>query len=111
MKTYAFTDKERASIGDILADIVDSRLLVIGVSTYEASIFPLIKYVLELIVEKLRYDKQVLVIASYGWGPVAGGRVSEMLRKAGFRLLDVIECRGRMDKDVATRIDNLINSL
>ncbi len=111
VKTYAFTDKERASIGDILADIVDSRLLVIGVSTYEASISPLIKYVLELIVEKLRYDKQVLVIASYGWGPVAGGRVSEMLRKAGFRLLDVIEFRGRMDEDVATRIDNLINSL
>ncbi len=111
VKTYAFTDKERASIGDILADIVDSKLLVIGVSTYEAGIYPLIRYVVELIVEKLKYDKPVLVIASYGWGPVAGNKVSEILRKAGFKLLDIIEFRGRMDKDVATRIDNLINSL
>lgn len=111
IRRHSFTDKSRAKIGEILSDIVDTKLLVIGVSTYESGIFPLMKQVLDLIVEKTKYDKQVIIIASYGWGPIAGKKVTQLLMNAGFKVLDTIEFRGRMNKEIIEKIEKLINTL
>ncbi len=89
--TYGFTDTGKPNIGDILADIIDSELIVYAAPTYEATLFPPMRNLAELICEKASSPKKVLVIASYAWGGVAGKRITGILGSCGFKIIDVSE--------------------
>ena len=88
---HGFTDTGKPSIGDILADVIDSELIVYAAPTYEATLFPPMRNLAELICEKASSPKKVLVVASYAWGGVAGKRITGILGSCGFKIIDVNE--------------------
>jgi len=92
---YKITDKESFSLGEALSDAVDSEAIVIGAPTYEADVFPPMKYFLELLTAKVKGGKPVVVVSSYGWGGVAGKKMAKALEGAGFNVVGVIEFRGQ----------------
>ncbi|ABN69169.1 beta-lactamase domain protein [Staphylothermus marinus F1] len=98
-KVYRFLDYYRDKYSDLLADLLNSSAIILGTATYEASIFPLMRYILDLIIEKIPKNKKVLVITNYGWGGVAGKKIRELLTNNGFEVVDVVEFRaGQIDK-------------
>ena len=94
VKVYRFTGKHQDALSDIVSDIIDSEALIVGAATYEVGIFPQIKHVLEIIIHKLSMEKPVLIISSYGWGGIAGRKISKILTDGRFKVFDVIEFRG-----------------
>lgn len=111
VKTYAFNEKSHPHVDDILSDIVDSSALVIGVSTYEADVFPEIMNVINLIAKKASYSKPVAVISVYGWSGVAGKKVSELLMKTKYKVINVLEFKGLVKADIMKEIKNLAEDL
>lgn len=91
-KTYKFTDKHRDSETDIITDLIDAESIIIATSTYDADIFHLTKYIVELINAKIPKNKSVILVTRYGWAPVAGTKLREHLKH--FKIADVVELRG-----------------
>ena len=68
VKTYGFTDVGCPILGNVLADIVDAEALVVGFSTYEASVSLVAEASLSAIESKAAYKKFAAVIVLYGVG-------------------------------------------
>ncbi|ADG90833.1 beta-lactamase domain protein [Thermosphaera aggregans DSM 11486] len=103
---YGFTDRERADFSELVADAYQAENLIIATATYEARTFPLMKEVVELIIEKTPVNKNVLVIALYGWGGKAGAELEELLTKNGFRKREVIEFRAGQRENVRKELED-----
>jgi len=88
---YGFTDTQRPPVSSILADVVDSEALVVAAPTYEAGLFPLMRYVLEEICEKAPAPKKLAVLATYGWGGVAAKRIRGLLESCEYQTIAVLE--------------------
>ncbi len=98
---YRFIDNDRSLVAEAIGDALDADLLVIGAATYEAGVFPLMNYIVDLIVEKVPSNKDVVIVSSYGWGGAAGRILSKKLSDKGFRVKAIIEYRGRLtDKEI-----------
>jgi len=69
------------------------------------------KEVVELIIEKTPVNKNVLVIALYGWGGKAGAELEELLTKNGFRKLEVIEFRAGQRENVRKELEDRLPRL
>jgi len=69
------------------------------------------KYLLNIISSKASYRKPILLITVYGWGSRAGKISKEILSKSGFNIIDLIELRGRLSKDVESRIKAAVKEL
>ncbi len=108
---YSFTDIQHIDLGSILSEIIDAEALIIGASTYEGDIFPKIRYFLEVLAEKVRAGKKVLIVSSYGWGGVAGSKISEKLSKAGFKVVSRVEFRGTPREEDLAKIKEGISLL
>jgi len=111
LRVHKLTDRERLSEAGVLSDVADSELIVIGTSNYENDVFPYMRYVLELLVEKANFDKPVLVLESYGWGGVAGRKIRELLARGGFSRVAVVEFRGKPDSTVYAKVDEALKKL
>lgn len=111
VKIHGFTDTKQPSIADVLADIADAEAIILATATYEANIFPTMNYLVDVIIEKTRYPKPVVIISSYGWGGIAARKLSEKLEKAGFKIVDKIEYRGRIDETVKKAIIKSIDKI
>ncbi|MCE4626876.1 MAG: FprA family A-type flavoprotein, partial [Desulfurococcales archaeon] len=88
---YGYTDTTRPLASEVLTDAVDSEVLIIATPTYEASIFPQIKHLIEEICWKTRGNKKVVIITSYGWGSIAGKLLSKRLEECGYKIAGVLE--------------------
>jgi len=88
---HPFTDTTRSLLSEILADVIDSKALVIAAPTYEAGLFPLMELVLDEICAKASGEKPFAIISSYGWGGIAAKRIREKLESCGFKLAGVYE--------------------
>ncbi len=108
--TYRFTDKEYASASEVIGEAYDAAALVIGAPTYESSIFPAVKYMVELIVSKVP-AKPIIIVSSYGWGGVAGKKLSEIFDKHGYEVIDIIEYRGQPNEGVREKITSAVEKL
>jgi len=105
---YRFNDKHYDNIADMLGDIVDAEGIIIGTSTYESMIFPYMRYILDLIKEKIVNKKKTLIIATYGWGPVAGVQMKKLLEEHGHVVYDTLEYEaGALEKNV----DHILNKV
>ena len=91
-RIYGFTDTHRDAESDIIGDVLDSENIVLATSTYDADIFHLMKHIANLINAKIPENKKILILASYGWGSVAGKKLKELLSK--FKVVDIIEFKG-----------------
>lgn len=92
---FAFTDKARPPISEVLSEASDAELLVLGTPVYEANAHPLMVHVARLIGEKLPHRRAmpVLLLSSYGWGP-AGKELAELLKSYGFTDIHLVELEG-----------------
>ncbi|MET1101060.1 MAG: FprA family A-type flavoprotein [Pyrodictiaceae archaeon] len=108
VRTYGFNDRERPLLSDILGDAIDSSILVIGAATYEASIAPLAEHVVNTICSKASSGQKAIVVSSYGWGGIAGRKLSSILGSCGISVEAVIEAQGRLtDTLVSKAIDSI----
>jgi flavorubredoxin len=114
-KIYRFVDNYRDNISDLLSDLLNASAIIIGTATYEADVYPFMKHILDLVIEKIPRNKKILVITNYGWGGVAGRKLREMLSKNGFEIVDVVEFRaGQIDKyreKIISSVEKLLESI
>ena len=89
--TYSFTDSTRPNVSDILTDAVDSEAIVVAAPTYEADIFPLIRYVVEEICWKVGDGKKIVIVSSYGWGSMAARNLKKIFDKCKYSVVESIE--------------------
>ncbi|MCD6323735.1 MAG: FprA family A-type flavoprotein [Desulfurococcales archaeon] len=94
---HGFTDKARANLSDVLSDLDDSEAVVFGTATYEAGIFPLMRYVMMLLKEKMKGGKPAMVVTTYGWGDIAGRGVKAELEGTGFEVVSAVSVHGTLD--------------
>ena len=113
VEVYSFTDKARANISDVLSSMADSRLVILGAATYEAEIQPLMRYLVDLIGEKLSYRKDLrfLVMSPYGWSGVAGKKIAEKLKSYGFTNVEVVEWEGAFTDSVLEKASKTLEQL
>jgi len=90
---HKFTDTIQSDLSEILSDIMDSKIIILGVSTYENDLFPIMKYLLNLMVEKISFRKKILIISSYGWGKIISKRIPEIFQKK-YDIVKVLEFKG-----------------
>ena len=88
---YGYTDTTRPYTSEILTDAVDSEAIVIAAPTYESTVFPLMKYLLDELCWKTPGGKKVVVLTSYGWGSIAGRRLKEQLESCKNKVVEMIE--------------------
>ena len=69
------------------------------------------KYLLDLIGWKARYEKPVIIISSYGWGGVAGRVMKDIMERHGYRVVDVVEFSGSPSIDDLKAIDEVLNKV
>ena len=108
---HKFTDTEQSNIGDVISNIVDAQAVIIGAATYEGDVFPYIRYLLDLLDKKVKLEKSVLVISSYGWGGVAGLKISKKLSESGFKVVDKIEFHGQPSESDLENVKRSVQSL
>jgi len=107
---YEFSDKIQASLTDIVGDAIDCEAILLGAPTYEADIFPMMRLVAEVLSRKIP-EKPVLIIGSYAWGGVAGVKLAEIFKSAGFKSVEVVEFRGKPGEVVLRRIQEAVDVL
>jgi len=57
---------------------------VFGAATYDADLYPIGKYILEIMKAKTKgVGKRLVVISSYGWGPVAAKKIKDLTSEHG----------------------------
>lgn len=88
---YGYTDTTRPYISEILTDAVDSEAIIIAAPTYEASVFPQIDHLVDEICWKVSGGKRIAILATYGWGGVAGKKIREKLESCKNHVVEVIE--------------------
>ncbi|AKG39009.1 hypothetical protein MA03_06820 [Infirmifilum uzonense] len=113
VEAYGFTDEKRAKISDVLESLTDSKIAVIGGATYEADVQPLMKWIVDVIVEKLSYRKNLkfLILSPYAWSGVAGKKLAEILKSAGFTIVETVEWEGAAGAELFERLQNIIGRL
>ena len=105
---FRATDSERFQVGDLIGEVGDSEIILLGVSTYEAGVFPFMNYVVDLLVHKVKRRKKFLIVSSYGWGGVAARKIREKLEAGGQEVIGVIEFGGKHSLE---EIEKLVNIL
>jgi flavorubredoxin len=110
-KIYEITDTARPSISDLLGDVFDSEAIVVAAPTYESDIFPIARWIIEMIQKKTPGNKSALIISSYGWGEQAGKKLAEMLRAAGHDVKDLVVFRGRPDSETEEKLREATDKL
>ena len=108
---HKLTDKVRSGMGDIISDIDDSEAVVFGTATYEASIYPLMRYVLMLIREKAIRDKPAMLVTTYGWGDVASRLMRDELKQLGFEVVSAVSIHGSLTQVSKEKIRDGVSEL
>ncbi len=113
--TYRFVDNHRDEISDLMGDLINASGIILGTATYEAGIHPLMRFVVNLMIEKIPKNKSVLVITNYGWGGVAGKLLKKELEGAGYKIHSIIEFRaGQLEKNrgaIREAVKNFVRTL
>ena len=92
---YGYTDTGRPSLSELLTDAAEAEALVVLSPTYEAGVFPLLRWALEEICWKTGGEgRKAVVVAGYGWGGATGRELEKTLRGCGYRVEAVLEHRG-----------------
>lgn len=108
-----FTDRRRDDESEIVSEAYDSEYLVFVSPTYETEVFPLLRYIVELLSRKTpASSKKTLAVSVYGWAG-AGRKLGELLAGSGFRVVEVVEIKGSpvgyVDK-LEKALDKLVES-
>ena len=96
----------------VLADLVDSYILLLQYPTYDASLFPNAENLLYLLmIKEMGRGRNAAVINTFLWSPTSRHAV-EMLRKAGFNIIEpVVETRSIPDEKSMHSVNKLIEAI
>ncbi len=108
---YEISDSRRAEVSDILGDVIDSRAVILGASTYESRIFPYIEYIVDQLKYKANSAKPLIIVSSYGWGGVAGKLIKDKLSSTQFNIIEVIEFKGKVNDKVVNAFKEAVDKL
>jgi len=86
-------------LGDLAADLVDSRAIVLGAPTVLTGAHPLAFYVSYLAKALRPPAKFAAVVSSYGWGGGAVKQIGEMIGPLGIEVVGVVEVNGPPSDD------------
>ncbi|HDD25628.1 MAG TPA: FprA family A-type flavoprotein [Acidilobales archaeon] len=111
VKVHAFTEDSHPPVSDVLSDVADSQVIVIGVSTYEGGAFPEILRVAGLMAMKATYRKPVIIVTAYGWGGIATKQVKDLLTKAGYEVIKTIEFKGKPKEEHIKDLKNIASTI
>lgn len=106
---YGFTDTYHPPISEIITDVYDAENIIIATSTYEDYISPLIRHVVEMIIQKTPRDKKVLLIISYGWSRKALSLFRELFISHGFIDIEFIEYRTGQHHNIKVDLENKLS--
>lgn len=81
-------------LGDLAADLVDSRAIVLGSPTVLAGAHPLAFYISYLAKVLRPPAKFAAVVSSYGWGGGAVKQIAEMIGPLGIEVVGVVDVNG-----------------
>ena len=108
-------DAARTHVSYILPSLWTRRGVVIGASTYEVSLFPPIREVLEMAAHKHVQDKKAVFFGSYGWSGGALRDVKKIIEPLKWDLVNSLEFVGypkegdlKRGKEFGTRFAELI---
>ncbi len=105
---YKFTDIKQDDMGEALSDVIDSKIVILGVSTYENDLFPTMKYFLDIMSSKINFRKKLLVFISYGWSNIASKKLIEKLGKK-YNIIKIIEIKGSpKEKEISETKNTLL---
>ncbi|MFW9969714.1 MAG: FprA family A-type flavoprotein [Candidatus Odinarchaeota archaeon] len=82
------------NVSFIIADAYRSSGLVIGTPTYEYSMFPPMKYLMELLQKKHIWFKKILFFGSYGWSGGAQKDFNKLAENMHWDILESLTFRG-----------------
>jgi len=115
VKIYRFADREQPHISDILGDAIDSNAIVLGISTYDGDIFPVIRYVVQLLIDKINADKPILIINNYAWGKLQEDKLNNLFKTSKFKIVDVVYVNGLPQENdvekIKQNIEKLVNTI
>ncbi len=109
---HKFTDKVHSNVSDVLGDVLDSDLVVLGASTYEGSINPILDNIVSMICSKFRgLKKKFIIISSYGWASAADKEIMRRLSEAGMEILRTFTYRGRPSRELIENVSNEVSKI
>lgn len=73
---------------DIIADLLDSRLILMGSPTFVSGIYPPVEAFIPFLRILRDKSKKVAVFGSYGWGGGATRKLTEILKVEGYEVMD-----------------------
>jgi len=86
IEVFKFTSDYRDNVSDFLGEAIDAKVIVLVTSTYDNAVFPLTKYVLELLLSKTDSEKPLYIITTYGWNDAASREIRNLLTRSKFKL-------------------------
>ncbi len=108
---FKFTSYERSNVSDLLGEVLNSKMLIIASATYDADLFPLMTYILELILKKTNAEKPLVLLTVYGWGNAASNKAKELISKSKYRIVGSYGINSLVkDKDYV-ELNNLIKKI
>ena len=108
---FKFTDDSYDDISEAIGEAIDASAIIIGSGTYEADIFPYMRYVIELLGKKINAAKPLLIVSSYGWLSSAGKKASEMFSATNFNVVDSVDFQSSLTEDSIREIKKGLEKL
>jgi len=99
----------------MLGDAIDSNAIVLGISTYDGDISPVIRYVVQLLIDKINANKPILIINTYGWGKLQEDKLNNLFKTSKFKIVDVVYVNGLPQENdvekIKQNIEKLVNTI
>lgn len=114
---FRFTDRNRDGVANLIGEVEDAEAIIIGTSAYEAEIYPLMKFLTDLIIWKSRRGRPVLIVSTYGWGNIVARGLGKVFKDSGFENVITVSIKGmssqkdiELIKEAAEKLLNILSA-
>jgi len=90
----AMYDAARTHVSYILPSLWENAGVLIGAPTYEGTLFPPVRQVIDMAVQKSIKNKRAAMFGSFGWGGGAAKELRRIVEPLGWHLIDTFEFAG-----------------
>ena len=105
-------DASYSDLSDMITDILDSPVLMVGTPTYDAQIYPPVQVVMHMVKTKRFKSKPVGIFGVFGWGGGALEKLKTMLEGMKFIVLEpIVGSRGMPTQEVYEQLKQLVNTV
>lgn len=111
VKVYKFTSTYRDSIADFLGELLDAKVFVVATSTYDGTLFPLTRYLLNLVLSKVNVEKPTYLITTYGWSDAALREIKNMLSGSKLALKEELTVNSTPTSEDLIRLQNVVEDI